>query len=105
MQIFDQIYAGLLISLVGNAALFSIKNNPAALAAIIPLIIIAVLYRVAVARTFQRPMYNLSFHAAADLDRADRFYDWIKVSEHRLHAESQGLPVYACGDNVRLHEG
>jgi hypothetical protein len=72
LQIFDQIYVAVIISLVGNAALFSIKKNAGATIAIIPLLVIAVLFRVAVARTFGRPMRNLSFHAAADLDRADR---------------------------------
>jgi hypothetical protein len=72
LQICDQIFFGLLVALVGNLALFSIKKNGIASALVAPLLGAAVLWRLAVHRTFERPMSNLSFHAAADLDRADR---------------------------------
>jgi hypothetical protein len=61
-----------LVFLVGYAALFGIKQFPIGTALTIPLIVIVVLYRQAIAANFDRPMKNLSLHAAADLDRADK---------------------------------
>ena len=84
VQIFDQIFFGLVIALVGNLALFSIKKNGTASALVVPLLIIVAIYRLAVARTFTRPMRNLSFHAAADLDRADQ------VRRPHMHAGQSG---------------
>ena len=72
MQIFDQIYAGLLIGLVGNAALLAIKGFALGIPLMIPAIVMTLLFRVNVAQNFDRPMKTLSFHAAADLDRADK---------------------------------
>lgn len=72
MQIFDQIYGSMLIWLIGNTALFAVKLFPAGVAACIPLIVLLVVFRFAVAQTFERPIHMLSIHAAADLDRADQ---------------------------------
>ena len=84
MQIFEQVYVALIIAVVGNAVLFGIMNNGGAAAACIPLIIFVVLFRIAVARTFDRPMHNLSFHAAADLDRADKVRLLLVLRGHLL---------------------
>eukprot|EP00892_Ulva_mutabilis_P005047 jgi/Ulvmu1/2914/UM147_0012.1 len=76
--IFDQIYVGVMAMLIGYFALFGIKNFPIGTTLMIPLIVIAVLFRATINSTFKRPMENLSIHAAADLDRADRAgIDWM----------------------------
>ena len=72
VQIFEQIYIGVIVMLVSMLALFGINNAPVQSILLVPLLAVAVLFRIAVARTFDRPMHNLSFHAAADLDRADK---------------------------------
>lgn len=72
MQIFNQIYVAFLVMLIGYFALFGIKKFPIGTTLMIPLIIIAFVFRRTVATTFTRPMENLSIHAAADLDRADQ---------------------------------
>ena len=72
MQIFDQIYLGMFVMLIGYFALFGIKLFALGTALTIPLIILLVLFKGAVTKTFKRPMELLSLHAAADLDRADK---------------------------------
>lgn len=72
VQIFNQIYIAFLVMLIGYFALFGIKSFPIGTTLMIPLIIIAIIFRRTVAVTFTRPMENLSIHAAADLDRADK---------------------------------
>lgn len=66
-----QIYIGMLVWLIGTAALFGVKRFAAGSIAMIPLIVLAVIYRVAVRNTFEKPMKVLAIHAAADLDRGD----------------------------------
>lgn len=72
MQIFDQIYVGVMAMMIGYFALFGIKKFAIGATLMIPLLIITVIFRASVDSTFKRPMENLSIHAAADLDRADR---------------------------------
>jgi hypothetical protein len=62
----------MMVMLITYFALFSIKKFAIGTAMTIPLIIMLILYRGAVASTFRRPMEVLSLHAAADLDRADK---------------------------------
>jgi hypothetical protein len=72
LQIFDQIYMGMMVMLISYFALFSVKKFAIGTALTIPLIILLILYRGAITTTFKRPMEVLSLHAAADLDRADK---------------------------------
>jgi hypothetical protein len=72
LQIFDQIWVGLLIGQIGNTALFAIKGFGIGVPLSIPAIVLTIFFRFWVASNFARPMQTLSFHAAADLDRADQ---------------------------------
>jgi hypothetical protein len=72
MQIFEQIWIGLLIAQIGNAALFALKGFAIGVPLSIPAIVLTIIFRFQVASNFARPMQTLSFHAAADLDRADK---------------------------------
>ena len=72
LQVFEQIYFGLLLGQIGNAALFGIKGFGLGVPLSIPAIVFTVLFRINVAKSFARPMQTLAFHSAADFDRADK---------------------------------
>ena len=71
MQIADQIYTGLLIALIGYAALFGIKSFAIGAALVVPLIFAVCIVWLLSGAAYGQGMHTLPLHAAADLDRAD----------------------------------
>lgn len=69
-QIFDQLFTGLLTFQIVMAVLLALKQFVFTPLLLLP-IAVSLVFRVTVARHFDRPLNNLSLHAAADLDRSE----------------------------------
>jgi hypothetical protein len=72
LQMFNQTYVALVVFLIGSIGTFSAKKFGIGAALVAPLFFIVAIFWSAVAKNFDRPMKMLSFHAAGDLDRADK---------------------------------
>jgi hypothetical protein len=71
MQMFDMIYAALLIFLLSAIGILGVKKAPGA-PLLVLLLIGTILWRIAAGKTLARPLKEMSLHTAADLDRQDQ---------------------------------
>lgn len=84
---FHQMLVGIFVFQLTYIGILSIKKFPYSVLLILPLIITAC-WALMVHRKFAQPLKTLAVHTAADLDRADLKYDWMK---HLTDAEMQQM--------------
>lgn len=70
MQMFDMIYASVLIFLLSAIGILGLKSSEGS-PLLVLLFIGAIVWRIVVQKTLARPLKEMSMHTAADLDRQD----------------------------------
>eukprot|EP00892_Ulva_mutabilis_P001308 jgi/Ulvmu1/11178/UM072_0014.1 len=87
---YNQMLVGIFIFQLSYIGILSIKKFPYSVILFIPTIVTAC-WAFVVYHKFARPLKFLAVHTAADLDRADLKYDWMK---HLTDAEMQQMKAH-----------
>lgn len=95
VQMFDMIYASVLIFLLTAIGILGTKSSPGSVL-LVPLLVGAIVWRIVIGRKLARPLKEMSMHTAADLDRQDLVRAPLFCCVHLTGQRGQANSLLLC---------